>query len=145
MPPSGSHTAMQPAVSPWYPPRTVSIRERPGRPRPRWACSAIFSATSTDTEPESARKTCSSPSGEIETSLSASRTAGAWVSPPNMTCDIRPAWSASAASSSGTAYPCTADHHDAMPSTTSCPPASRSRTPAADSTTRTGAGSVIEV
>ena len=33
----------------------------PGRPRARWACSAILIATSTPTEPESQRKTCSRP------------------------------------------------------------------------------------
>ena len=34
-----------------------------GRPRPRWYCTAILSATSTETEPESAKKTCCSGSG----------------------------------------------------------------------------------
>ena len=42
-------------------------------------------ATSTDTEPESAKNTCSSPAGVISTSVRARSTAGACVSPPNIT------------------------------------------------------------
>ncbi len=67
----------------------------------RQYCRHIFAATSTDTEPESARKTCSRPGGVISTSLAASRTAGSWVSPPNITCDMRPSWSVAASFSAG--------------------------------------------
>jgi hypothetical protein len=42
-------------------------------------------ATSTETEPESQKNTCSSADGVISTSRSASRIAGSCVSPPNIT------------------------------------------------------------
>jgi hypothetical protein len=64
--------------------------------------------------------------------------AGSWVSPPNMTCAIDASCAWAAASSSGTAYPWIAHHHDDMASTTSREVPSRSRNrnrmPAADST-----------
>lgn len=101
MPVTGSHTDIAPSVSPWYPERTVSRRRRDGRPRPCQYWIAILIATSTETEPESLKKTCDSPSGASSTSSSASSTAGAWVSPPNMTCDMRPSWSRTASSSTG--------------------------------------------
>jgi len=46
---------------------------------------AIFSATSTATEPESERKTWCSGAGVISTRRAASSTAGRWVKPPNIT------------------------------------------------------------
>ena len=88
-------------------------------------------ATSTDTDPESAKNTCSSPGGVISTSVRASSTAGAWVRPPNITWLMAPSWSRTAASRTGWAYPCTAAHHDDMPSTSSRPSARRSHTPSA--------------
>ena len=64
------------------------------------------------------------PRAPATTSRSASRTAGAWVSPPNITCAIRPSLvGVAAASSSGTAYPWIAAHHDDIPSTSSVPSA----------------------
>ena len=57
------------------------------------------------------------------------------VSPPNITWLIRASWSRAAASSAGCAYPWIAAHQDDMPSISSRPPGSRSRTPSADSTT----------
>jgi hypothetical protein len=54
-------------------------------PRLRQYCSAIFTATSTDTDPESQTNTVSSPDGAMSTSSCANRAAGSWVSPPNMT------------------------------------------------------------
>ncbi len=114
MPPSGSHTDMAMNVSPWYPPRQVSSRRLAGRPAERQYCRHILTATSTETEPESHRNTCSSPFGTMATSRSQSRTAeshrntcsspfgaiaasrsqsrtaGSWVSPPNITWLIRP-------------------------------------------------------
>jgi hypothetical protein len=72
-------------VSPWYPPRQVSSRRFPGRPRDRQYCRHIFTATSTLTDPESHRNTCSSPSGDSSASRAHSRTAGSCVSPPNIT------------------------------------------------------------
>ena len=82
------------------------------------------------------------------TSRRPSSTAGSWVRPPNMTWLIRPSWSRTAASSSGTAYPWIAHHHDDIASTTSTvsEPSrrSRSRTPLADSTSCTGDGEVAE-
>ena len=64
-----------------------------GRPAGALVLQAILTATSTPTEPESQRKTCSSPAGVISTSVVASSTAGSWVSPPNITWLIRPSWS----------------------------------------------------
>jgi hypothetical protein len=101
MPVTGSHTDIAPAVSPWYPPRTVSSSRRSGMPRPCQACSAIFTATSTATLPESLKNTRRSGSGVMRTSVSASPTAGSCVSPPNMTCEKRSTWACSAASSTG--------------------------------------------
>ena len=101
MPPSGSHTDMAMNVSPWYPPRQVSSRRLAGRPAERQYCRHILIATSTETEPESHRNTCSSPSGAIETSRSHSRTAGSCVRPPNITWLIRRNWRAAASSSAG--------------------------------------------
>ena len=85
MPPSGSQTLIAPNVSPWYPPRHVSNRCLPGRPLLRQYCRHILIATSTDTEPESARNTCSSPAGVISTSSRARSTAAGWVRPPSIT------------------------------------------------------------
>ena len=56
MPPTGSVTDIGEKVSPWYPPRIVKKRVRLV-PAPTWNCRAIFIATSTDTEPESAKNT----------------------------------------------------------------------------------------
>ena len=69
---TGSHTLIGANVSPWYPPRTVSIRVRPCWPGATWYCSASLIATSTETEPESQKNTCRSGSGVISTSRSAS-------------------------------------------------------------------------
>ena len=64
-------------------------RVLPGRPRPRWYWTAIFSATSTLTEPESAKNTCSRPGGvSVDELLRRASIAGWWVSPPNITCAI---------------------------------------------------------
>jgi hypothetical protein len=62
MPPSGSHTLIGWKVSPWYPPRHVSQRCFSGRPSDRQYCRHILMATSTETEPESARKHMLEPS-----------------------------------------------------------------------------------
>src|SRR5918993_1479620 len=110
------------------------------RRRPPAMCHwrAIFIATSTATDPESTRNTCSRATGVRARSRRASPTAGSCVSPPNMTCAIESSCRYTAASSSGTAYPWMAHHHDDIPSTTSrgAPPRSRSRSrmPRADST-----------
>ena len=82
---TGSQTLIGVKVSPWYPPRVVSSRVLPRRPRASWYCNASLTATSTDTEPESQKNTCCSGSAVISTSRSASRIAGSWVSPPNIT------------------------------------------------------------
>ncbi|KAF5044084.1 hypothetical protein DSECCO2_495550 [anaerobic digester metagenome] len=58
-------------------------------------------ATSTATEPESARKTRVRGAGVISTSLRHSSTAGSWVRPPNMTWAMRESWSVTAALSTG--------------------------------------------
>ena len=79
----------------------MSSRVRSGRPVPRAYWSAILIATSTDTDPESARNTCSSPGGLISTSSSASSTAGAWVSPPNITWAMASSWVRTASSRTG--------------------------------------------
>ena len=123
-------------------------------PPAAWACHAIFMATSTETEPESAKNTFSSAPfspaagpGARSTSWRPSRTAGSWVRPPNITWLIRPSCSTAAASSSGTAYPWIAHHHDDIASTTSTGRSSyrsRSRTPDADSTGYTSPGEVID-
>ena len=65
MPPTGSQTLIAANVSPWYPPRSASSRVLPDRPRERQYWRHILIATSTATEPESAKKTCSSPAGVI--------------------------------------------------------------------------------
>ena len=91
-------------VSPWYPPRQVISRRLSGSPRLRQYCSAILTATSTDTEPESLKNTVSRPAGVISTSSCASRAAGSWVSPPNMTWFMVASWRVIAASSTG--WPC---------------------------------------
>src|SRR6476661_6324161 len=125
------------------------------RPWAAWDCQAIFMATSTETEPESARNTLSSTRsgsrslrGARATSRSPSDTAGWWVRPPNITWLIESSCERTAASSSGTAYPWIAHHHDDIASTTSLTEPSgdrrRSRVPEADSTTWTGEGEVIE-
>ena len=59
-----------------------------GRPRARWYCRQSLIATSTDTEPESAKNTCSSPAARARSGARPARTAGSWVSPPNITCAI---------------------------------------------------------
>ncbi len=122
----------------------MSSSRRSGWPRPCQYCSAIFTATSTDTEPESAKNTRVSEVGVISTSCRASRTAGSWVSPPNITCAIRSTWSRSARFRTGWAYPWIAAHHDDIPSTSSRPSANRSRVPLADATGSTGSGSTAE-
>ena len=101
-------------------------------------------ATSTAIEPESAKKTCSRPAGVSATSRSASRTAGAWVSPPNMTCGIASSCALTAAAMCGWLCPWQAHHHELMPSMTRRPSASVSHTPSARSTSSAGraAGSV---
>ena len=114
-------------------------------PRARQYCRAILMATSTETDPESQRKTRWRGAGVTSTSSSASCTAGRCVSPPNMTCDIAPSCAEAAASSSGTAYPWTAAHHDDMPSTSCRPSSSVSVTPAACDTGRHGTGLVALV
>ena len=53
------------------------------------------------TDPESQKNTRSSREGEMATSFSARRTAGSWVSPPNITWAIRPSCSSTAATSLG--------------------------------------------
>ncbi len=118
MPPSGSQTLIGVKVSPWYPPRHVISLCRPGRPRLRWYCSAIFAATSTDTEPESEKNTVSRPAGVISTSSCASRAAGSCVRPPNITWFIRLSCRVIAASSTGCPCPCTAVHHELIASMT---------------------------
>jgi hypothetical protein len=85
----GAYTLLYDAARKSLPPRTVSSRDFAGCLLACQYCSAIFAATSTATEPESQKKTCSSPAGVISTSRRASRTAGSWVRPPNMTCAIR--------------------------------------------------------
>ena len=115
--------------------------------RPGCACHAIFIATSTATDPESARNTLASAAGARFTSRRPSSTAGVWVSPPNMTWLIRSSCARAATSSSGTAYPWIAHHHDAIASTTSrgSPSTrSRSRVPDADSTRYGRPGRVID-
>ena len=47
---------------------------------------------STATEPESVKNTWSSVPGSSAASRAASRSAGAWVSPPNITCGIVASW-----------------------------------------------------
>lgn len=87
-----------------------------GRWRLRQYCSAIFTATSTDTDPESLKNTVSSPAGVMLTSSWASRAAGSWVSPPNMTWFMAASWSDSAASSTGWPWPWIAVHQELMAS-----------------------------
>ena len=67
----------------------------------RQYCSAIFAATSTDTEPESEKNTVSRPAGVMSTRSCASRAAGSWVRPPNMTWFMVCNWRVIAASSTG--------------------------------------------
>ena len=97
-----------------------------GQPAARWYCSAILIATSTDTEPESAKNTCSMPAGAISTSRSASRIAGSCVRPPNITCAIRSSCSRTAASSAG------GDSRGSRTTTRTSRRSARARRPAAD-------------
>ena len=111
---------------------TAADGEHPVRAGRGWACSAILIATSTATEPESARKTCSRRSRRGGGASSASRRpssiAGSWVSPPNITWHIRSELRREPRRPApGTAYPWIAHHHDDIPSMTSRPSASRSR------------------
>ena len=53
MPVTGSHTDMAFHVSPWYPDRMVMKLHFFDSPREYQYCTAIFRATSTDTDPES--------------------------------------------------------------------------------------------
>src|ERR1700736_5992897 len=85
----------------------------------RQYCSAIFTATSTDTEPESLKNTVSSPAGVMSTSNCDSRAAGSCVSPPNITWFIVASWSVIARSSAGCPWPCIAVHHELIASRTS--------------------------
>ena len=143
IPVTGSQTDIAARVSPWYPEATVSRRVRPGRPVPRAYCSAILMATSTETEPESARKTASSPGGAISTSSSASSTAAGCVMPPNITCAMASSCVRTASSRVGWRCPWMAAHHDDMPSMTCRPSASVSVVPAAATTGTGGTGDGI--
>ena len=69
---------------------------RPWAPRLIHTCSAAFIATSTATEPESLKKTWSSSPGASAASRRASRSAGAWVSPPNMMWGMASSWAETA-------------------------------------------------
>ena len=82
-------------------PLIVSRRVRPSRPRARWNWRHILIATSTATDPESAKNTPSSGSGASCSSRSARSTAGSWVRPPNITWAILPSCSLTARSSAG--------------------------------------------
>ena len=62
-------------------------------------------ATSTDTDPESAKKTVSSEAGVTCNNCWVSLTAGWWVSPPNMTCDMESNWLRAARFKCGWLYP----------------------------------------
>ena len=84
----------------------------------RLYCSAILTATSTLTEPESEKKTVSRPAGVTSTRSCASRAAGSWVSPPNMTWFSTVNCSAIAASSTGWPWPWIAVHQEAIASST---------------------------
>lgn len=93
-------------------------------------------ATSTDTDPESAKKTWAMP-GTSPTRRSANDTAGSCVNPPNITWENRSICPWAAASRAGCRYPWIAHHHDDIASMASnrSPSADRrpSRTPEADS------------
>ena len=65
-----------------------------GPPAARWYCRHILTATSTLHRAGVGRgRRAPAPSGVISTRVRASRTAGSWVSPPNITWLIRPSWS----------------------------------------------------
>ena len=70
----------------------VPEAEEPASSRPcpvlRQNCSAIFSATSTAIDPESAKNTRDRPPGAIAVSRVASGSAGSCARPPNITCGI---------------------------------------------------------
>ena len=84
----------------------------------RQYCSAIFTATSMATEPESEKNTVSSPAGVMSTSSCASLAAGSCVRPPNMTWLSTLTCSVSAASSTGWPWPWIAVHQEAIASST---------------------------
>ena len=91
-------------------------------------------ATSTDTEPESEKNTASRAGSVIASRRRDNSTAGAWVSPPNMTWDIVAACRCAAATRRGCECPWHAAHQLLMPSMSSRPSASVSVVPAADAT-----------
>ena len=118
-------------------------RQHPGLARvgrcPRWYCTAILSATSTLTEPESAKNTCSSPSGvDRDEPLGQVDRRLVGEAAEHHVRHRRPG-ACSAASSSGWRYPWIADHHDDIASMSRCRrrPARR-WTPARSVTRRAG-------
>ncbi|BDB42931.1 hypothetical protein IWGMT90018_33770 [Mycobacterium kiyosense] len=112
-----------------------------GRSRLRQYCSAILTATSTDTDPESLKKTVSRPGGVISTSSCANRAAGSWVRPPNMTWFMVASWAVIAASRTGWPWPWIAVHHELIASSTSIGRPSRIRvSPAPRAATATTGG-----
>ena len=120
------------------------MRLRPGWPSATWYCTAILQATSTEMEPESAKKTRSSPAGAIAASFSASATAGSCVKPPNITWQSFPDCRRIASTIAGWLCPCATHHQLETASISVRPSASVRFTPSADFTSRTGGGSLSE-
>ena len=107
------------------------------RPGPR--LQAILIATSTATEPESAKNTCSQRRGrQLDEPLRPGATAGSCVRPPNMTCAMRSSCSCSGGVERGVAVAV-----DRRTTTTPCRRSARGRRPAAAARPRratTGSG-----
>ena len=142
--PSGSESAIAREVSPWYPPFSAASFARCGRPFARWYCTAIFAATSTEMDPESAKNTRSRPGGANAINRSASSTAGPWVKPPNITWHILSLWRRIASTIDGWLWPCATHHQLDTASISRRPSDSSISTPLAERASRTGGGSLSE-
>gem|GEM_PF-3125458 len=103
----------------------------PGMPLDCQYWIAIFKATSTATEPLSARNIFSREGGNSGSNLAANSTAGSCVNPPNMIWLILSSWVLAAALSTGWLYPWTAAHQEDIPSISSLPSARVIVTPSA--------------
>ena len=144
IPPTGSQTDIAFQVSPWYPPRAVANFVLFFTPFECQYWSAIFIATSTETDPESEKNIFCILRGEISIKRFAKSTAPSCVSPPNITWLIFAICLFKASFICSLLYPWATAHHDDIPSITSSPPARESITPLADSTCQTLIGLRIE-
>ena len=118
-----------------------------GWPRPRWCCSAIFSATSTLTEPGVGEEDVLEPvRGQRDEPLGEADRGRVGEAAEHHVRHVAELPAHARRRAPGTAYPWIAAHHEDIPSTSSVPSARAAggrRTPTRPA--RTGVGSVIDV